>query len=131
MAEWRDMPAEALIDGPPVDGELLLRRTLRQVRAERASLSPGTDGARMSVVLQPAAGQVRVSARIIGGPGGRLCRLVAVNRSGERRAVGDRFLAADGTTIERVTDAADLVTIELTDAAGTVLASAPLPTPAR
>jgi hypothetical protein len=77
MAEWRDMPAEALIDGPLVDGELLLRRALRQVRTERASLAPRTYGARMSVVLRPAAGQVRVSARITGAPVGRLCRLAS------------------------------------------------------
>ena len=30
------MPAEALLDGPPPDGELLLRRTLRRMRQERA-----------------------------------------------------------------------------------------------
>ncbi len=43
VAELREMesvlgelPPEALIDGPPEDGELLLQRTLRQVRGERA-----------------------------------------------------------------------------------------------
>ncbi|MBU2665382.1 zf-HC2 domain-containing protein [Actinoplanes bogorensis] len=30
-----ELPPEALIDGPPVDGELLLQRTLKQVRGER------------------------------------------------------------------------------------------------
>ncbi|GAA3852538.1 zf-HC2 domain-containing protein [Saccharothrix violaceirubra] len=30
-----DLPPEALLDGPPEDGDLLLRRTLRQVRKER------------------------------------------------------------------------------------------------
>ncbi|WUD73077.1 zf-HC2 domain-containing protein [Streptomyces sp. NBC_00510] len=31
-----DVPPEAFLDGPPEGGELLLQRTLRQVRAERA-----------------------------------------------------------------------------------------------
>ncbi|ONI89250.1 anti-sigma factor [Saccharothrix sp. ALI-22-I] len=31
-----DVPAEALLDGPPEGGDLLLQRTLRQVRSERA-----------------------------------------------------------------------------------------------
>jgi predicted anti-sigma-YlaC factor YlaD len=31
-----DVPAEALLDGPPEGGDLLLRRVLRQVRSERA-----------------------------------------------------------------------------------------------
>ncbi|MBY8851491.1 zf-HC2 domain-containing protein, partial [Saccharothrix sp. MB29] len=30
-----DVPPEALLDGPPDGGDLLLQRTLRQVRAER------------------------------------------------------------------------------------------------
>ncbi|MFE2755262.1 anti-sigma factor family protein [Actinosynnema sp. NPDC059335] len=30
-----DVPPEALLDGPPEDGDLLLQRTLRQVRSER------------------------------------------------------------------------------------------------
>ncbi|NUT47677.1 MAG: anti-sigma factor, partial [Saccharothrix sp.] len=29
------LPPEALLDGPPEDGDLLLRRALRQVRSER------------------------------------------------------------------------------------------------
>ncbi|WP_447003317.1 anti-sigma factor family protein [Saccharothrix isguenensis] len=32
-----DVPPEALLDGPPDDGDLLLQRTLRQVRSERDS----------------------------------------------------------------------------------------------
>jgi hypothetical protein len=136
MAELRDlaaalagMPAEAFLDGPPTDGELLLRRTLRQVRAERAARPPQPDNARMSVVLLPVAGEVRVSARIIGAPAGRLCRLVAVTRTGDRRAMGDRFLVANDTTVDRVTgiDLGELATIELTDAADTILAAISLP----
>jgi anti-sigma-K factor RskA len=32
-----DVPPEALLDGPPEDGDLLLQRTLRQMRSERGS----------------------------------------------------------------------------------------------
>ncbi|MEV6689790.1 zf-HC2 domain-containing protein, partial [Streptomyces sp. NPDC051130] len=32
-----EVPAEAFLDGPPQGGDLLLRRTLRQVRSERAA----------------------------------------------------------------------------------------------
>lgn len=34
-----DLPPEAMLDGPPEDGDLLLQRTLRQVRAETRSYS--------------------------------------------------------------------------------------------
>ncbi|GHB52941.1 hypothetical protein GCM10010347_23600 [Streptomyces cirratus] len=34
-----EVPAEAFLDGPPQGGDLLLRRTLRQVRSERAALA--------------------------------------------------------------------------------------------
>jgi anti-sigma factor RsiW len=32
-----EIPAEAFLDGPPEDGELMLQRTLRQVRSERTA----------------------------------------------------------------------------------------------
>lgn len=35
-----EVPPEAFLDGPPEDGDLLLQRTLRQVRAERAETVP-------------------------------------------------------------------------------------------
>jgi anti-sigma factor RsiW len=35
-----EVPPEAFLDGPPEDGDLLLQRTLRQVRAERAEPAP-------------------------------------------------------------------------------------------
>ncbi|GAA0922858.1 zf-HC2 domain-containing protein [Kribbella koreensis] len=36
-----EVPPEAFLDGPPEDGDLLLQRTLRQVRASEASEAPG------------------------------------------------------------------------------------------
>jgi hypothetical protein len=54
---------------------------------------------------------------------------VAVTRGDGRQPVGARFLAAHDTTVNRstVADLDDLLGIELTDTAGTVLASVPLP----
>jgi hypothetical protein len=139
----RGMPPELFLDGPPSDGELVLQRTLRQVRAERdesgvrlgrrrraliaaalvalvgvgaagvalgrvtvsetitarpttppatgARLLTGFDpstGARMTVIVTPAAGWVRVKATVVGIPAGEHCTLVVIDRS------RDRYIAA-------------------------------------
>ncbi|MBM2616571.1 zf-HC2 domain-containing protein [Actinoplanes sp. LDG1-06] len=55
-----ELPPEALIDGPPVDGELLLQRTLKQVRGERTR----DDRVRRSVWLAAAA---VVAVAVLGG----------------------------------------------------------------
>jgi hypothetical protein len=54
------VPPEAFVDGPPEDGELLLQRTLRQVRAESA---PG----RSRVPLAAMAAAVAVGVALAGG----------------------------------------------------------------
>ncbi|MFD9048100.1 zf-HC2 domain-containing protein, partial [Streptomyces zaomyceticus] len=36
-----EVPPEAFVDGPPEGGDLLLQRTLRQMRAERAGVRRG------------------------------------------------------------------------------------------
>jgi hypothetical protein len=127
MAEVWDVAGipEALIDGPPVDGELLLQRTLRRVRTERSRLPVArAQPVLMSVALTGA----RMSARITGIPAGRLCRLVAVTRTGERRPLGDRFLTEHDLTVERtIGSPAELGAVELTDVAGAVLTAYPLP----
>ncbi|MFI9814670.1 anti-sigma factor family protein [Saccharothrix variisporea] len=55
-----DVPPEALLDGPPDGGDLLLQRTLRQVRAERGDR---TRRRRVGVGLAAAA----VAAIVLGG----------------------------------------------------------------
>jgi hypothetical protein len=116
-AALRAIPAEAFIDGPPADGELLLRRTLRQVRTEGPAEAGGP--AQLSVALRPVAGRHRLTARVTGVPAGKLCRLVVVHRDGARRTVRDLFPAGDdvAATVD------DIVAVELTDAGNRVLAS--------
>ncbi|BFU42563.1 anti-sigma factor family protein [Krasilnikovia sp. MM14-A1004] len=55
-----ELPPEALIDGPPADGELLLQRTLRTVRKERGR----QDWRRRATV---AAAAVAVGGAVLGG----------------------------------------------------------------
>ena len=50
------VPPEALLDGPPDDGELLLQRTMRQIRTERSRVHPRRS------VLAAAAAVVLVAA---------------------------------------------------------------------
>jgi hypothetical protein len=108
------LPAESLLDGPPLDGELLLHRILRQVRAERASY------ARVTVAVRPATRWVKITATVTGIPAGEHCRLVIVARDGSRR------IAAAWTTADEITAVTcvalmppgDVAAIEVTDAAG-------------
>jgi hypothetical protein len=139
-----DLPPEAMLDGPPEDGELLLQRTLWQVRRETRSYQrrrpllaaaaavlaaallgvgilvgqriaapvvqptvaptpsastpvPGTrtatatdptTGATLAVTVIPAAGWVRLTAKVDGVPAGEDCRLVVVAKDGTRREAG-------------------------------------------
>ena len=70
LQEWstalRDLPDEMLLDGPPEDADLLLQRTLRQVRQE----SDGGRSRRLAVLATAAASMaawtcVRVSGRSV------------------------------------------------------------------
>ncbi|SNS76356.1 zf-HC2 domain-containing protein [Actinacidiphila glaucinigra] len=115
------VPPEAFLDGPPEGGDLLLQRTLRQVRAERAGArrrrraarppvaapAPGpvrtasgadpSTGARLTVRLTPAtAAWVRLRARVGGIPAGEHCLLVVVARDGARQIAGSWVVAPAG-----------------------------------
>jgi anti-sigma factor RsiW len=130
------MPPELLLDGPPDGSDLLLRRTMRQVRKETgrgrrrvlgvaaalvlgaAGLGGGfwygqqanpsvvvaappsapsfegavsgravdaETGASMAVAVLPTAGFVRLSADVDGIPPGERCRVVVVDREGNRQ----------------------------------------------
>jgi hypothetical protein len=59
----QEVPAEALLDGPPEDADLLLQRTLRQVRKESATAAPGRG--RVAAVASIAA--VAAVAAVAGG----------------------------------------------------------------
>lgn len=65
LAEMKDalgeVPPELFLEGPPADGDLVLQRTLRQVRAEKAS------GARTRNILVGAAAVVAVALALGGG----------------------------------------------------------------
>lgn len=169
-----ELPPEVLLDGPPSDGDLLLQRTLRQVREEERatvtgrgsgvadgrrrwlvalaaagaavvlagggillgqrqpgqvvqagptvtttapaptpSLPPGTrtvsatdpqTGATLAVTIKPAAGWVRLSAKVGGIPEGEECRLIVVGADGVRETAGSWLVSAagekDGTALE-------------------------------
>jgi anti-sigma factor RsiW len=56
-----EVPPEAFLDGPPQDGDLVLQRTLRQVRAEKAS------GTRSRNLVVTAAAVVAVAIALGGG----------------------------------------------------------------
>lgn len=56
-----EVPPEAFLDGPPEDGDLVLQRTLRQVRAEKES------GVRARRLLVSAAAVVAVAIALGGG----------------------------------------------------------------
>ena len=80
-----EVPPEAFLDGPPEDGDLLLQRTLRQVRAETAPAAsspeqpapPGTvpfpqqPARRRGLVLVAAALALIAGAGVVGGVVGR------------------------------------------------------------
>ncbi|GAB2568765.1 anti-sigma factor family protein [Kribbella endophytica] len=59
----QEVPAEALLDGPPDDADLLLQRTLRQVRKESAAA--GSSRGRVAAVASIAA--VAAVAAVVGG----------------------------------------------------------------
>ncbi|GAB3822829.1 anti-sigma factor family protein [Kribbella italica] len=59
----QEVPAEALLDGPPDDADLLLQRTLRQVRKESAAAGPGRG--RVAAIASIAA--VAAVAAVVGG----------------------------------------------------------------
>ncbi|MCM4082118.1 anti-sigma factor family protein [Paractinoplanes hotanensis] len=155
LRQWSDqlggVPEEMLLDGPPDDADLLLQRTLRQVRRESsgrryrrlatvtsiaaaavvlaigggvlvgrgtapestpvaqpsatlsvpagAQLGSGTDaatGARMQVVVTPAAGWVRVTATVGGIPAGEKCVLEVVGRDGSTAFAGSWLVSPAG-----------------------------------
>ncbi|MEV6282804.1 zf-HC2 domain-containing protein [Kribbella sp. NPDC051770] len=51
----QEVPAEALLDGPPDDADLLLHRTLRQVRKESAAAGGGTGRGTVAAIAAVAA----------------------------------------------------------------------------
>jgi hypothetical protein len=115
------LPAEAFLDGPPVDGDLLLRRILRRVRHERDQ----PPGPQLAVSLQSATRWVRINARITGIAVGRRCRLEIVARDGGRRTAGDWTVAEPETVIGCVAlmAPADVAAVEVCDTGGVVLAA--------
>ena len=107
-----ELPPEALIDGPPEGGDLLLQRTLKQVRGERSR----SDNQRRAVWLSAAA----VAAVAVLGGGTLLGRSLApsdpVNQAGP--AVTVPANARTGTATDAATGAT--ITATVTPAAGWV-----------
>ena len=132
LQEWssalRHVPEEMLLDGPPDDADLVLQRTLRQVRQEAAgsrrhrlavltsaapaSVPPGTrtvttvdtgTGARIDATVTPAVGWVRLSATVGGIPAGQKCLLEVIGRDGREILAGSWLVSpageANGTTL--------------------------------
>jgi hypothetical protein len=157
LREWTTaleaVPEAMLLDGPPDDADLLLQRTLREMRAETtvrrrrrtgvlvsaaaaviavaigggvvagrttapdrplaqptagpsASTVPGTriadatdavTGARITVTVVPAAGWVRVTARVGGIPAGERCELQVVGKDGTPVGAGSWLVSATTT----------------------------------
>jgi hypothetical protein len=192
LKEWTTaleaVPEAMLLDGPPEDADLLLQRTLRQVRGEASgrrhrrtavmalaaaavlavalaggvlvgrntdakplaqptaapsaavSNPPGTrigatidaSGARMSVVVTPAAGWVRVNATVGGIPAGEKCLLEVVGRNGEPVLAGSWLMsaegAANGTTLNgsALIDPAQVASVRVVNTAGKQYASVPV-----
>jgi anti-sigma factor RsiW len=181
-----ELPPEALIEGPPENGELLLQRTLREVRtvhdrdhrrrravwaaaatvAALAVLAAGTllgratapdtpiaapapptptaagtrtatatdpaTGAVMTVQLEPAAGWVRVHARVAGVAAGRQCRLYVVARDGTRREAGSWLVsekaATEGSRVDgsALVSPADVASVQVETFAGQPLVTVPV-----
>lgn len=59
-----------------------------------ASATDASTGAGLSVDVVPAAGWVRVSARVTGVPSGQRCRLVVVGAAGQRETAGSWLVSA-------------------------------------
>lgn len=175
-----DLPPEALLDGPPDDGDLLLQRTLRQVQAETRSYQrrrpllaavaavaavallgggvlvgqrlatpvaeppitptpsvstpvPGTrtatstdpaTGATLTVTVTPAAGWVRLAAKVEGVPAGEKCRLVVVAKDNTQERAGSWLVSAagerDGTALATfaLVDPAQVAAVQVENVAG-------------
>ncbi len=68
-----EVPPEAFLDGPPADGDLLLQRTLREVRATAAAEAPaapaavGGGGRKPGRWLAMAAAVVLIAGALVGG----------------------------------------------------------------
>jgi anti-sigma factor RsiW len=159
-----EVPPEALLDGPP-DGDLVLARTLRQIRAESAARrrrrwvpriaaaaaavavllgggvalgratapeppaviaappapapasgpgavtlqGDGVSGVRMTAVVTPAAGWVRVTTAVRGIPPGERCRIIVLARDGRREVAGSWLTSAKGETEGTQLDGAAVV----------------------
>jgi putative zinc finger protein len=184
-----EVPPEAFLDGPPEGGDLMLQRTLRQVRAERAQVvartsrprrwlaaaavvalvgaalaggalvgrgtapSPqaapstvvttpagtrtvaGTDtgtGTKLTGVVIPAAGWVRVHVKVEGVPAGTPCRLEVVPRSGAPILAGSWLVSANGekqgTTLDgtALVSPSDVAAVDVVTADGRKLVSVPV-----
>ena len=189
-----EVPPEAFLDGPP-DADLMLQRTLRQVRAERgqlnrprrllmaagvaglvaAALAGGTllgrdtapkqqagpaqppvmvspsvipsvipsgtrtitgknprTGASMTAVVVPAAGWVRVHAKVDGVRAGLRCRLVVVPKSGAPIDAGSWLVSPlgekQGTALDgsALVAPADIASVDVVTFEGQKLVSVPV-----
>jgi anti-sigma factor RsiW len=187
LREWtaalEAVPEAMTLDGPPDDADLLLQRTLREMRAEssgrrhrrtgvlvgaaaaviavaigggvlagrstapdrplaqptagpQASTVPGTrvgsvtdpaTGAQMSVALVPAAGWVRVTARVGGIPSGERCELQVVGNNGKPVVAGS-WLVSGATTLNgsALIDPAQVTSVRVVNAAGKQYVSVPV-----
>ncbi len=178
-----ELPSEAFIEGPPDGADLLLQRTLREMRAEQDSgnrlrrvvwsaaavvvaaailtggalLGRGTaptgtvaqpapsasapagvtrtdpsTGASMTVALQPAAGWVRLTARVRGVPAGQRCQLIVVAKDGTQWVAGSWLVSAageaDGTTVNgsAVVAPDQVVSVQVVNLAGQTFVSVPV-----
>jgi hypothetical protein len=82
----------------------------------------------MSVALTPAAGWVRVHARVGGVPAGEQCRLYVVGRDGSRREAGSWLVAGGETTLDgtALLDPADVTAVQVETFAGRPLVTVPV-----
>ncbi|GAA1575113.1 zf-HC2 domain-containing protein [Kribbella sancticallisti] len=62
-----EVPPEAFLDGPPPDGDLLLQRTLREVRSAAAEPAPVVEKKKRNVWLLVAAALVLIAGALGGG----------------------------------------------------------------
>jgi hypothetical protein len=182
LQEWssamREIPEEMLLDGPPEDADLLLQRTLRQVRKEAAggrtrrfavlataaaavvavaigggvvlgrgtadtsvpqaqgSSAPVVAGTRtvsatdaatkaeLNATIVPAAGWIRVSAKVKGIPAGEKCRLEVMGKDGQAILAGSWLVSpageADGTTLNgsALIDNAEVTAVRVVNTSG-------------
>ncbi len=187
-----EVPPEAFLDGPPEGGDLLLQRTLRQVRTERrqtvardsgprrllaaaavvvlagaavaggvavgrgtapkpqaipspsvvvSTTPPGTrtlagadptTGVKLTGVVLPAPGWVRVHIKVEGVPAGTPCVIQVVPRSGAPVVAGSWLVspngAKNGTTLDGAAAVApdDVASVAIVTADGKKLVSVPV-----